>query len=244
MAASGAGSDSPKVVKKKPSRKRSSTKPPTVEKNYKKPKKNATKEKPKKALVTQVEAPEKSLSGSDTRKETTKSSVANRTPIARTAKKITKDESKKLPFQRLWSEEDEIVILKGFVDFSSEERKDTGDFYNFIKKSIHIDVSRTQLTDKIRKLRNKYLKNARGKKDGKNLIFSKPHEQTCFELSESIWSSKTECIGNQIQNHDNLIEVEKSEQLNEHVLLVYVKRLDFLKEEALVALEGIRTSRN
>ncbi|KAJ0475560.1 putative transcription factor GeBP family [Helianthus annuus] len=72
-------------------------------------------------------------------------------PKSNTSNSI-KEESKKQLFQRLWSEDDEIVILKGMIDYKGENGEnnnniigDTGAFHEFIKKSLHVDVSRAQL---------------------------------------------------------------------------------------------------
>ena len=65
--------------------------------------------------------------------------------------------------QRLWSDDDEIVILNGmnefWVDNGTPPCKNMGAFLDFIKKFLHVDVSRSQLTDKIWRLKKKYQKN-------------------------------------------------------------------------------------
>ncbi|KAI5656873.1 hypothetical protein M9H77_25666 [Catharanthus roseus] len=100
------------------------------------------------------------------------------------------DDSKKL-FQRLWSEDDEIAILQGMIDYQAKKKADPvadlNAFLEFIKKSLHIDVSRTQLQDKIRRLKKKYENNASKGKKGKEKVFSKAHEQMSYELSKKIW---------------------------------------------------------
>lgn len=108
----------------------------------------------------------------------------------------TDDDSKKQLFQRLWSEDDEIVILKGMIDYKTEKNgenpvADMGAFHEFIKKSLHVDVSRAQLVDKVRRLKKKYVNNASREKDGKDRSFSKSHEQKGYELSKLIWGSNS-----------------------------------------------------
>ncbi|KAI9198562.1 hypothetical protein LWI28_018220 [Acer negundo] len=110
------------------------------------------------------------------------------------AKKPGEDTKKQL-FQRLWSEDDEIVVLKGMIEFSTKKgvdpNQDMNAFHDFIKKSLHIDVSRTQLVDKIRRLRKKYENNLeRGIKKGEVRTFSKPHEQKAYDLSKKVWGSE------------------------------------------------------
>ncbi|XP_022717451.1 probable transcription factor At1g61730 [Durio zibethinus] len=104
--------------------------------------------------------------------------------------KKTGEDAKKQLFQRLFSEDDEIAVLKGMLDYSekngSDPIADMNTFYDFVKKSIHTDVTKAQLMDKIRRLRKKFENNAKGKK-GEDRTFSKPHEQKAFELSKKIW---------------------------------------------------------
>ncbi|GFZ05522.1 hypothetical protein Acr_17g0010940 [Actinidia rufa] len=100
-------------------------------------------------------------------------------------------EEKKNPIARLWSEEDEIVVLKGMSDYQSKKgadpNTDMGAFHEFIKKSLRVDVSRNQLMDKVRRLKKKYRNNAGKGEKGEDPVFSKPHEYKSFELSKKIW---------------------------------------------------------
>ncbi|KAG7584978.1 GLABROUS1 enhancer-binding protein family [Arabidopsis thaliana x Arabidopsis arenosa] len=107
-------------------------------------------------------------------------------------KRVKKDEeSIKKPgaFQRLWSEEDEISVLQGMIDFKADTGKspyeDTNVFYEFLKKSISFEVSKNQFMDKIRSLRKKYIG-----KEGKEPSFVKAHDKKAFELSKFIWGPK------------------------------------------------------
>lgn len=105
------------------------------------------------------------------------------------------EEMKKQLFQRLWSEDDEIAVLKGMMEFSTKKgidpNQDMNAFHDFIKKSLHIDVSRSQLMDKIRRLKKKYVNNLkRGIKKGEDVNLSKPHEQKAYELSKKIWGGE------------------------------------------------------
>ncbi|XP_057785071.1 probable transcription factor At1g61730 [Salvia miltiorrhiza] len=104
-------------------------------------------------------------------------------------------EKKSNLFQRLWSEDDEIVILKGMIDYTSKYKSDPiwdlNAFHDFIKKNLHIDVTRTQLQDKIRRLKKKYENNKSKEKEGKERTFSKPHEQNAYDLSKMIWGNES-----------------------------------------------------
>ncbi|XP_059435683.1 GLABROUS1 enhancer-binding protein-like [Corylus avellana] len=110
-------------------------------------------------------------------------------------KKSTAGDEKKL-FQRVWSEGDEIAILKGMLEFAAKRGADpitdAVAFHEFVKKSLHVDVTKTQLVDKIRRLKKKYNNIAERAKKGKLLPVSKAHEHKAFELSRKVWGSTEE----------------------------------------------------
>ncbi|EFH63296.1 hypothetical protein ARALYDRAFT_475744, partial [Arabidopsis lyrata subsp. lyrata] len=111
------------------------------------------------------------------------------------AKKVSaEDEKKKMGectkkqyFQRLWNEEDEIVMLQGIIKFEDVTGKspfdDSHGFIEFVKKFISFEASVHQYTGKIRQL--KRLKGTK-RKSG----FSEAHDQKCFKLAKSIWGTK------------------------------------------------------
>ncbi|GFP92932.1 mediator-associated protein 1 [Phtheirospermum japonicum] len=147
-------------------------------------------------------------------------------------KKAT-DDPKKALFQRLWSEEDEIVILKGMIDYSAKKKSDPvadlNAFHDFIKKNLHIDVTKTQLQDKIRRLKKKYENNkSREKKDGKERTFPKPHEQKAYELSKSVWGRNE----NVKEDKDN----EEPKDANKSVDAKRVKSIGATVEERILMI--------
>ncbi|KAK1426442.1 hypothetical protein QVD17_15114 [Tagetes erecta] len=130
--------------------------------------------------------------------------LANGKDVKKGKKSIAMDDdSKKQLFQRLWSEDDEIAILKGMIDYRTEKNGenpivDMGAFHEFIKKSLHVDVSRGQLVDKVRRLKKKYCNNAEKEKYGKERSFSKSHEQKGYELSKLIWGCSNDNNGTKV----------------------------------------------
>lgn len=123
--------------------------------------------------------------------------------------KKTGDDSKKQMFQRIWSEEDELGILKGMIDYSAKNGSvpypngDMNEFYDFVKNTLHGDFSRVQLTDKARRLKKKYSNNVSRAKLGEDPTFQKPHEQRAFELSKKIWGGEGNSVGVQQSNKAN-----------------------------------------
>ncbi|GLU06580.1 hypothetical protein SLE2022_236020 [Rubroshorea leprosula] len=116
----------------------------------------------------------------------------NKKPSASSAS--TGDE-KTTPFQRVWSEEDELAILKGMIEYKSKKGTDTyadiGGFHDFIKKTVRADVSQNQLKDKIRRLKKKYENNV----DKGVSAFTKLHDEKAFRLSKKIWGLETRDSG-------------------------------------------------
>ncbi|XP_031248065.1 probable transcription factor At1g61730 [Pistacia vera] len=106
-------------------------------------------------------------------------------------KKPGEDTKKLQPFQRVWSDEDEIAVLKGLIDFTTKKGmdpyQDTNAFHDFIKKSLHVEFTRIQVKEKIRRLKKKYENNL-GKK-GEDTTFSKLHEQEAYDLSRKLWGN-------------------------------------------------------
>ncbi|KAJ6677751.1 hypothetical protein OIU85_008338 [Salix viminalis] len=95
--------------------------------------------------------------------------------------------------QRLWSDEDEIVMLNGMVEYQSEKGKspfaDNGDFHGFVKESLHVDATISQFLDKIRRLKKKYFTDVDKNEKEIDEIFSKPHDLECVELAKKIWGA-------------------------------------------------------
>ncbi|KAL4318593.1 hypothetical protein GQ457_18G011160 [Hibiscus cannabinus] len=139
--------------------------------------------------------------------------------------KRTGEDTKKLLFQRLFSEDDEIAVLKGMLEYYDKKGvdpcADMNAFYEFVRKMIQADVTKAHLMDKIRRLRKKFENNAGKSKMGEHWIFSKPHEQKAFQLSRKIWG--TEGIYGKIEPSSarsnakpkgNDKEVERGERMN------------------------------
>lgn len=99
---------------------------------------------------------------------------------------------KKQLFQRLWSEDDEIVLIKGMINYVETKGKDpiadVNDFHEFVKNSLNVDVNNGQMTAKVKRLKAKF-KNNVGKieQNGKVRSLSNPHEKKMYELSETLW---------------------------------------------------------
>lgn len=103
---------------------------------------------------------------------------------------VNTEEPKKLLFQRIWSEEDEVTLLTSLDEFSKKGLDVVADIaalHDMIKKSVDFkECTQNQVTEKIRRLKEKYKKNAR--KD--NYAPTKAHEKQMFELSHKLWAGE------------------------------------------------------
>ncbi|CAG7890829.1 unnamed protein product [Brassica rapa] len=109
------------------------------------------------------------------------------------------DDSRRL-FQRLWTDEDEIELLRGFLDYVTTHRggsnpPDTSPFYEMIKSKLQLKFNKNQLVEKLRRLKKKY-RNVMSKfGSGKEVLFKSPHDQSTFEISRKIWNRTGKIIG-------------------------------------------------
>ncbi|KAF8047388.1 hypothetical protein N665_3063s0001 [Sinapis alba] len=111
---------------------------------------------------------------------------------AKRVKRVSGEEPKKNCFQRVWTEEDEIAVLQGIIDFKNETGSspydDKNALYDLVKKSVSFDVAKTQFMEKIRALKKKFENNlGRGKKKGKDPSFPKAHDRKVFDLAKLVW---------------------------------------------------------
>ncbi|XP_061375255.1 probable transcription factor At3g04930 [Gastrolobium bilobum] len=103
-------------------------------------------------------------------------------------------------YQRLWTKDDEMELLKGYLDYINQNRRattslqnDVASLYDHLKPKLNVDFNRNQLVEKLRRLKRKH-KMALDK--GKEVPFKNLHEQTIFEISHRIWGNDidTDCL--------------------------------------------------
>jgi hypothetical protein len=104
------------------------------------------------------------------------------------------DDSRRL-FQRLWTDEEELLILRGFLDFTARRgttfashQYDTGPFYEEIRRRLSFDFSKSQLIEKLRRLKKKYrVCAARMAAQGAAFAFRSAHEGAIYGVARHIW---------------------------------------------------------
>ncbi|XVF06267.1 hypothetical protein REPUB_Repub06bG0032900 [Reevesia pubescens] len=131
------------------------------------------------------------------------------------------DESRRL-FQRLWTDEDEIELLQGFLDYTTSKTNsnsssshhhhyDTALFYDQIKSKLQLDFNKNQLVEKLRRLKKKYRNVMNKISSGKDFSFKSPHDQATFEISRKIWSNSVGKV------EDNVLDDEENNTNNNNI---------------------------
>uniref|UniRef100_A0A0E0BZZ8 Glabrous enhancer-binding protein-like DBD domain-containing protein n=1 Tax=Oryza meridionalis TaxID=40149 RepID=A0A0E0BZZ8_9ORYZ len=108
------------------------------------------------------------------------------------------EDSRRL-FQRLWTDEEELLILRGFLDFTARRgttfashQYDTGPFYDEIRRRLSFDFTKSQLVEKLRRLKKKYRLCAARMASSPHaaaagFAFRTPHEGAIYDLARHIW---------------------------------------------------------
>lgn len=114
-------------------------------------------------------------------------------------------------FQRLWTDADEIELLKGFLDYTSRRgwlnsshHHDTSAFYQEIRPKLNLSFNKSQLVEKIRRLKKKYRTIAAKLAEGKDFQFKTEHERAAFQISHKIWSFAVSSVANRIDYPDEI----------------------------------------
>ncbi|KAK4751147.1 hypothetical protein SAY87_004629 [Trapa incisa] len=124
----------------------------------------------------------------------------------------TPADSRKL-FQRLWTDEDEIELLQGFLEFTTQRggagvaggpgHQDTSMFYDQIKSKLQLDFNKNQLIEKLRRLKKKYRNVVNKISSGKDVSFKSSHDRATFEISRKIWTNITASRGPHVDALDD-----------------------------------------
>ncbi|XP_077239185.1 uncharacterized protein LOC143880241 [Tasmannia lanceolata] len=106
----------------------------------------------------------------------------------------SKKDLEKSQSEQVCSKKDELVILKGLVEFKRKgyfpfRRTYTTKFHCFIQKYVSFKCSQEQLSKKIHRLKRKY-KKMRTINNGEDPVFTKPHEENAYNLWKMIWGAE------------------------------------------------------
>ncbi|KAG0475692.1 hypothetical protein HPP92_015378 [Vanilla planifolia] len=105
------------------------------------------------------------------------------------------EESRRM-FQKLWTDADEMMVLQGFLDFTSRRgtthanyQHDTGPFFDEILPRLQFAFNKNQIVEKLRRLKRKYRNASARIGSGRGFVFKSPHDHAAYEISRKIWSS-------------------------------------------------------
>ncbi|XP_012077808.1 probable transcription factor At5g28040 [Jatropha curcas] len=121
-------------------------------------------------------------------------------------------------FHRIWTEPDEIRFLQGLLDSVSDGLsfpRDLPIFYRKFSKTTSHPYSKSQLSEKLRRLRKKFRVISSRLARGLNPSLLSPHDRSLFDLSNKLWSPEFASVSpfsaNKTNSNDsNLIGVRVS----------------------------------
>ncbi|CAN6196144.1 unnamed protein product [Urochloa humidicola] len=96
---------------------------------------------------------------------------------------------------RLWSPADELVILRGLAAYRAKRgvlpgsMHDMGKLHGNIESELSVQVTATQVSDKVRRLKQKYNLFASRASNGRDPDLPIPHDQSVYELGKRVWGA-------------------------------------------------------
>ncbi|KAL3527462.1 hypothetical protein ACH5RR_012118 [Cinchona calisaya] len=96
-------------------------------------------------------------------------------------------------FHRIWTEPDEIRFLRGLVDSASSDHhnlsfpRDLNNFYARFSNTMSQPYTKSQLSEKLRRLRKKFRVISTRLSKGLDRSFLTPHDRALYEISKQLW---------------------------------------------------------
>ncbi|CAN6204628.1 unnamed protein product [Urochloa humidicola] len=96
---------------------------------------------------------------------------------------------------RLWSPADELVILRGLAAYRAKRgvlpgsMHDIAKLHGHIESELSVQVTATQVSDKVRRLKQKYNLFASRARNGRDPDLPTPHDQSVYELGKRVWGA-------------------------------------------------------
>ncbi|CAI8603370.1 unnamed protein product [Vicia faba] len=120
-------------------------------------------------------------------------------------------------YQRIWTKQDEIELLKGYLDYIKQQGRTTttlqshvASFYDQLMPKFSADFNRNRIVEKLRRLKRKH-KMVLDKCKDVQVSFKSSHEQAIFDISSKIWGNDTD--------HD-VLEVDESRPVPDSLDLI------------------------
>ncbi|KAI3794460.1 hypothetical protein L1987_37092 [Smallanthus sonchifolius] len=100
-------------------------------------------------------------------------------------------------FHRIWTEPDEIRLLQGLLDSSSQGLsfpRDLGLFYAQFANGMSQPYSKSQLSEKLRRLRKKFRVISSRLSTGLDKSLLSPQDRALYDLSKQLWDPDRLCL--------------------------------------------------
>ncbi|GER47094.1 DNA-binding storekeeper protein-relatedtranscriptional regulator [Striga asiatica] len=100
------------------------------------------------------------------------------------------DRSPPFKFHRIWTEPDEIRFLQGLLDRSSQSMafpRDLGNFYARFSKTMSQPYTKSQLSEKLRRLKKKFRVTSARLSKGLGRSQLSTHDRALYDLSKQLW---------------------------------------------------------
>ncbi|KAI9076497.1 hypothetical protein K1719_041483 [Acacia pycnantha] len=98
------------------------------------------------------------------------------------------------PRQRLWTKQDEVELLSGYLGYLKHNRwgatslqNDVTFFYDQIRPKLNKDFNKNQVVQKLRALKRKHQIILDKINSGREVSHKSPQEEAIFEISQRIW---------------------------------------------------------
>lgn len=140
-------------------------------------------------------------------KKTTVPSVATTTIVTRPkrqrSERTTNYYGAARQYQRLWTKQDEMELLKGYLDYTKQHRKETTTslqndvalLYDHVSPKLNVGFNKNQLVEKLRRLKRKYKVSMEKVNSTKENPFKSLHDKAIFEISHKIWGNEKDQDG-------------------------------------------------
>uniref|UniRef100_A0A0E0M1X0 Glabrous enhancer-binding protein-like DBD domain-containing protein n=1 Tax=Oryza punctata TaxID=4537 RepID=A0A0E0M1X0_ORYPU len=118
---------------------------------------------------------------------------------------------------RVWSQADELIILRGLITYRGKRgmlpgsTQDIGKLHSYIRSQLSGKVSITQLSDKVRRLKQKYQLLATRAKTGRE-EFPTPHDHNIYQLAKKVWGTMSSAGEGGGSGYDNADAGESEEE--------------------------------
>ncbi|CAA7022771.1 unnamed protein product [Microthlaspi erraticum] len=103
------------------------------------------------------------------------------------------EETKRITMKHVWSDEDEIALLQGLMDYETVNKEvyfaDPDALLHMVKRTLSFDVTKCEFFGKLLKLRRTYHPKGR-RMVTEEPTFAGPHDRKCYDMANTLWGPK------------------------------------------------------